>query len=133
MLKEIGIFHTPKNWEELQTWLTRLNGPEAVLATTAAMMAWNLAASFTKEKEGDTEQVLMLSTAHMPFTKPDFGALRVVEFQYGYVLWPVAVEDYASIPEWLVPIIKMANKKECTLVLFDAGIPAREDLQKWEW
>ena len=135
MLKPLNIFHTPKDWAELQKWLEGMHGPEAVMATTAAMMAWNLAAKTVKERseQPGIEKVLTLSTAHMPSTKPDFGSLRVVEFQYGYVMWPVEVGDGAGIPKWLLPIIGLANKEECTLVLFEAGVPAREDLTQWEW
>jgi len=46
-----NFFHTPENMKELQDWLSSLNGSEAAMATTAAMMAWNLAAKVTNEEE----------------------------------------------------------------------------------
>jgi Tfp pilus assembly protein PilN len=46
-----NFFHTPKDMKELQDWLSNLNGSESLVATTAAMMAWNLAAKVTNEEE----------------------------------------------------------------------------------
>lgn len=50
-IQEVGLFHTPKTWEELQDWLEGLNGSEKAMATTAAVMAWNLAAYVTNGEE----------------------------------------------------------------------------------
>jgi hypothetical protein len=50
-IQEVGFFHTPESWEELQTWLDNLNGSEKAMATTAAIMAWNLAAKITNEEK----------------------------------------------------------------------------------
>jgi hypothetical protein len=46
-IAEVGFFHTPADWDELQLWLGGLPGPERAMATTAALMAWNLAARIT--------------------------------------------------------------------------------------
>ena len=46
-----NFFHTPENMKELQDWLSSLNGSEAAMATTAAMMAWNLAVKITNTEE----------------------------------------------------------------------------------
>ena len=50
-IEEIGMFHTPKDWVELQEWINGLHGSEKAMATIAACMAWNLAASLTNEEE----------------------------------------------------------------------------------
>ena len=47
-IKSVGMFHTPKDMGELEDWLSRLSGSERVVATTAAMMAWNLASKLVK-------------------------------------------------------------------------------------
>jgi hypothetical protein len=38
-----NLFHTPEDWEQLFAWINSLSGSERVVATTAAMMALNLA------------------------------------------------------------------------------------------
>lgn len=38
-----NLFHTPEDWEQLFAWINSLSGSELVVATTAAMMALNLA------------------------------------------------------------------------------------------
>lgn len=50
-IEEIGLAHTPANWQELQDWLEGHNGSERGVATVAALMAWNLAASITNQRE----------------------------------------------------------------------------------
>jgi len=50
-IAELGFFHTPADWDELQSWIDSLHGPEKAMATTAAVMAWNLAASITNKEE----------------------------------------------------------------------------------
>tara|TARA_R110000868_G_scaffold383278_5_gene650186 strand:- start:4831 stop:5064 length:234 start_codon:yes stop_codon:yes gene_type:complete len=46
-----GFAHQPKSWAELTAWLDRLSASERAMATTAAMMAWNLAARFDGHNE----------------------------------------------------------------------------------
>jgi hypothetical protein len=53
-IAEVGFFHTPADWDELQGWISNLSGSEKAMATIAAMMAWNLAAHVTNT-EGDIE------------------------------------------------------------------------------
>lgn len=43
-LRQIGLFHTPADWAELNDWILAHNGGERVAAVTAAAMAWNLSA-----------------------------------------------------------------------------------------
>jgi len=50
-IAELGFFHTPANWDELHAWLDNLEGSEKAMATTAAIMAWNLAAKLTNQEE----------------------------------------------------------------------------------
>ncbi len=76
------------------------------------------------------EKVLALSTAHMPNEDPDFGELRVLNFEYGYVVW---VTEPDEVPEWIVPIVKQAYENECTLILFDRDCNEHPELKTWEW
>ena len=46
----IGLFNTPKDWEELQTWIEAHNREDIPHLWTAAAMAWNLAAEITNEE-----------------------------------------------------------------------------------
>jgi len=52
-IKPVELFHTPASWTELQDWIEGHTGSERAVATVAAVMAWNLAASLTNEKEID--------------------------------------------------------------------------------
>jgi len=77
------------------------------------------------------EKLLALSTAHMPSTSPDFGGLRAIDFEYGYVVF-VAEPGY-GVPEWLTPAMTMAYDSGCTLILFDGDCAVNEALPKWDW
>jgi len=47
LLQPVGIVHTPKDLKELEAYIGRLRGGEAIAAFTCAYMAWNLAAKLT--------------------------------------------------------------------------------------
>ena len=47
LLQPVGIVHTPKDMDELQDYICKFNGGEAVAAFTCAYMAWNLACKLT--------------------------------------------------------------------------------------
>jgi len=49
-LQPVGIFHTPESVVELQDYLSQFTGEDAVLANTAAFMAWNLCAKLTNDE-----------------------------------------------------------------------------------
>jgi hypothetical protein len=51
MLKPIGLFHTPKDWDELMAWIHLHNDEDKAHLTTAAAMAWNLAAKETNNED----------------------------------------------------------------------------------
>lgn len=51
MLKPIGLFHTPKDWDELMAWIHAHNAEDKAHLTTAAGMAWNLAVRITDDGE----------------------------------------------------------------------------------
>ena len=49
MIDPIPLFHTPKDWDEILQWINLHNNEDVPHLTTAAAMAWNLAATKTKE------------------------------------------------------------------------------------
>ena len=51
MIKPLGLFHTPENWDELMQWIYAHNSSDVVHLTTAAAMAWNLAAKLSEEDD----------------------------------------------------------------------------------
>ena len=51
MIKPVGLFHTPEDWDELMAWIHRHSPEDRAHLTTAAAMAWNLAAKLTEDGE----------------------------------------------------------------------------------
>ena len=47
LLQPVGLVHTPKDINELQDYIGKFHGGEAVAAFTCAWMAWNLACKLT--------------------------------------------------------------------------------------
>ena len=55
-LQPVGLFHTPESVDELQDYLAQFTGADAVLAKTAAFMAWNLCAKLTSTEEATADE-----------------------------------------------------------------------------
>jgi len=51
MLEPINLFHTPENWEKLMEWIHAHNAEDKAHLTTAAAMAWNLAAKLSEKED----------------------------------------------------------------------------------
>lgn len=77
------------------------------------------------------EKALVLSTAHMPGESPEFGGLRALSFEYGYVVW-VSEPGY-GVPDWITPIMEIAYRDECTLVVLDRDGNTDKNFQTWDW
>ena len=77
------------------------------------------------------ERMLALSTAHMPSSDPDFGDIRVIKFEEGYIAWLTEPED--DLPKWIQPIMKTAWDSDCTLILFDCDLCVHPKFDVWEW
>ncbi len=80
------------------------------------------------------KSILDLSTSHMPSENPDFGEVRFEAHEYGYVLW--VVDDSAvqsNVPEWLYPILRIARKNNCMLIVFDADASTLDGFETWQW
>ena len=56
MLTEIGLFHTPEDWDEVMHWINQHNPEDRAHLVTAAAMTWNLAAKLTNPQK-ETEDV----------------------------------------------------------------------------
>lgn len=81
------------------------------------------------------EQMLALSTAHMPNQAPDFGELRALDDEYGIIVFVYSVEEHdgQDVPQWLQPIMKYARDKGCRYIYFDRDVPAIEGFETWDW
>ena len=51
-----GLFHTPKDWDELSAKIEQLNPDEKQIAWLFSMFTWNLAAKITNEPEDLTDE-----------------------------------------------------------------------------
>jgi len=47
LLQPVGIVHTPKDLNELESYINKFSSGERMVAFTCAYMAWNLAAKLT--------------------------------------------------------------------------------------
>ena len=77
------------------------------------------------------ESVLVLSTTHMPNTDPDFGDLRAIPFEYGFVVW-VAESDHTT-PWWIKSVMEHAYNEGCTLIMFDRDAEVCDQFPSWDW
>jgi hypothetical protein len=77
-------------------------------------------------------KALQLSTAHHPFDAivPNDVA-RSTTTEYGMVVW--CTEERDSMPEWLVPIMDMADTYGCFMIEFDADNDTVQGLRVFDW
>ena len=54
LLQPVGIVHTPANLKELENYIAKFSGGEALAAFTCAYMAWNLACKLTNPEGKST-------------------------------------------------------------------------------
>lgn len=76
------------------------------------------------------ERVLVLSLEHIPRREPAFGTVKAVPFERGFVVF---VPADGSVIHWLKPIIAIARRDDCTLVLFDAAGSTDPELPTFDW
>ncbi len=89
------------------------------------------------------ENILALSTAHMPETSPDFYDLRTFDFEYGYIVWTASLDDLKDndhngiwdelSKSWIMPILKLADEQKCRLIMFDCDADKIDGLETWNW
>lgn len=83
------------------------------------------------------QNMLDLGTCHMPSNDPDWGSLRVIEHEHGWVVFvngDLEDDEFNDIvPEWARPFMHRATDLDCILVNFDEDGEAVEGLPTWEW
>ena len=81
------------------------------------------------------ERILVLSTGHMPCSKPDFGNLRHAEHMFGYIVFLLSSADgqVELAPAWLQPVIELAHNEGATHINFDRDEDNEPALRTWEW
>lgn len=83
--------------------------------------------------------MLDLNVWHVPSEAPDFGECRVVEHEYGWVVFISGSlsdkqdEFEEEVPEWLRPAYRRALEHDCILINFDSDGPTVDNLPTWEW
>ena len=77
------------------------------------------------------EKILVLSTAHMPNSNPNFGDLRVLKGTYEHIIPCVARAD--MITEWWGPIMEKALTDGCSYVCFEADGDTYDQFETYNW
>ena len=66
-------------------------------------------------------KILDVSTAHLPGPEPDFGKLRTVEHEHGWIVF--VMSDFSGreikeiVPDWLHKMYAEAVVNDCVLIL----------------
>lgn len=79
--------------------------------------------------------VLQLSNYHLPAPTPNFGDMRHVDTEYGWVFWPLDPEAIPqdSIEPWLVAINRYAYENQCVIVEFDTDNDKCDLFESFDW
>ena len=77
------------------------------------------------------QKVLDLSTSHVPGPDPDWGNLRAVEHEHGWIVFINPNHD--GIPLWWRHIGEMAEEHGCLMVNFDNAADTVDCFETWEW
>ena len=68
----------------------------------------------------------------MPSSNPDFGGLRTIKFEEGYIVWVACPGE--GVPEWITPVMRHAyHFIEATLILFDCDCNTMPPYPTWDW
>jgi len=78
----------------------------------------------------NVEMALVLSTAHMPASSPDFGHHLVCSSAEVAFVSTGRIE---STPEWLVPIMDYADKHQFSWIVFDCDGIESDQFKTYEW
>ena len=83
------------------------------------------------------EKILVLSTGHMPEAEPDFGSIRVIKYEYGYIITSVNkeyIEVVEPCPSWIKPILNLCHyKHKVDMLMFDRDGNEESDLETYDW
>jgi hypothetical protein len=78
-------------------------------------------------------KMLDLSTAHMPESSLDWGGVRVVEHEHGFIVFVDSSEEAeAMVPVWLMSIWKFAAAEGCFLINLDSDGQRYEQFKRFE-
>jgi hypothetical protein len=77
------------------------------------------------------QKVLDLSTSHVPGPDPDWGNLRAVGHEHGWIVFINPNLD--GIPLWWRHIGEMAEAHGCLMVNFDSAADTVDCFETWEW
>lgn len=95
----------------------------------------------SKTPKPTVRKVLDVSTGHIPGAVRDglldntaeaWGTLRVVDHEYGYVVFLPSKGVDADVPDWLKTIFKAAMKKNALLINFDADADLVDGWEEYE-
>lgn len=75
------------------------------------------------------ENVLVLHISHMPRRQPFFGYHKAAPFSGGFVVFTSPHDPV----HWLKPIMRIAWRDDCTLILFDKDGPVDPELPEFDW
>ena len=82
-------------------------------------------------QEHIVNNVLQLSTVHVPEPAAKFGSYRFVEHEYGWIVW--VTEMLENTPDWLKPIVEYANSVGAVMIEFDADNSSVDSFKKYDW
>lgn len=82
-------------------------------------------------QERIVNNMLQLSTVHVPGPESKFGSYRVVESEYGWIVWVTDMTE--DTPDWFKPIIEYANSVSAVIIEFDADGHKVDSFQKYNW
>lgn len=81
--------------------------------------------------------VLDLSNAHVPGPTPNWGRVRVVEHEFGWIVFISGDlgdrEARRTVPDWMLGIWKHAVKENCIAVIFDRDADVDDRFLKFNW
>lgn len=79
------------------------------------------------------QNMLDLSTSHVPSDSPDFGPYRFASHDYGWVLFVPLGDNYLNCPKWLHKIMLYADANSCVIVNFDRDAEVSDKFKTYEW
>lgn len=84
-----------------------------------------------------TSKMLNTSTMHMPNEDPDWKRVRHCEHEYGFIAFvngdTTEAEEKRWVPEWLLPLHRLAQQHNCILINFDRDGDAIEGIPTYDW
>ena len=118
-------------FEMTRTLLRNFGQPEEPVAETLFDAVKRKAGLFLGEQMAPTvEMAMVLSTAHMPESSPDFGSHLICNSSEVAFVSTGRVE---STPEWLVPIVDYADKHQFSWIIFDCDGIKSDQFKTYEW